>query len=219
MQYDFSASATSRGLQPPEKADPSHGAWLLLAEVNHRVANDYAMAVSSISMSARHAVPEAQADLLAARDRLYDFAEAHRALLAPAGDVADLSDYLAQLCLAVVRAKLAERGVSLRFIAAPFEMPSDACWRVGLIVSELITNALKHGLTGAGGAITVELRASGSGLDCAVRDNGCADALAPPGRGTPIIDAIAKQLDGHITRCFGRSGSCVVLSLPAASSA
>jgi two-component sensor histidine kinase len=189
------------------------GAWLLLAEMNHRVANEYALAVSSISLAARFATPDARPALLAARDRLFGYAEAHRAHLAPKGESADLSDYLEHLCHNLVRAHLAERGVALRFIAESCALPSDACWRVGLIVSELITNALRHGVSTPGALITVELRVSAGGLDCVVRDNGGPTPFSPGGHGSQIIEGIAGELGGRINRTFARSGCCAVLSL------
>jgi two-component sensor histidine kinase len=191
----------------------SSGAWLLLEEMSHRVANEYALAVSSISLAARRSPPEARAALLAVRDRLHGYADAHRAHLAPISQSADLSDYLGQLCLSLVRGHLAERGVALRFIADTIYLPSDACWRVGLIVSELITNALRHGVASPGGMITVELRVSAAGLDCAVRDNGGAAHVSPAGHGMQIIEGIAKELGGRINRSFARTGCCAVLSL------
>ena len=207
---------TRRGSEEPPGEDiPAvmSGAWLLLAEMNHRVANEYALAVSSISLAARYATPDARPALLAVRDRLFGYAEAHRAHLAPKGESVDLSDYLERLCHNLVRAHLAERGVALRFIAEPCFLPSVACWRVGLIVSELITNALRHGGAGAGGLITVELRVSGDGLDCVVRDNGGPTPFSPGGYGSQIIEGIARELGGRINRSFARTGCCAVLSL------
>jgi len=193
--------------------EPLSGPWLLLAEMNHRVANEYALAVASLRLAARRAAPDAGAALTAACDRLHAHAEAHRAHLAPAGDRTDLSDYLARLCLSLVRASLAERGVSLRFIAETCELPSEACWRIGLIVSELVTNALRHGVSGPGGKITVQVCACGGQVDCIVRDNGCGAASSPPGQGTSIVTGIADELGGRIVRSFGPLGCCVTLSL------
>ena len=193
--------------------EPLTGAWLLLAEMNHRVANEYALAVASLSLAARGTAPDASAALIAARDRLRAYAEAHRAHQAPTGDRMDLSDHLARLCLSLVRASLAERGVALRFIAAPCEMSSAACWRVGLIVSELVTNALRHGVSGLGGEITVQVRVSCGQVDCIVRDNGRRAEVSPPGHGARIVAGIAEELGGRVDRSFGPLGCCVVLSL------
>jgi two-component sensor histidine kinase len=131
--------------QNPQTAlDSCSGAWLLLEELNHRVANEYAIASASIRSAARGASTDARADLAAACSRLHKYAESHRAHLAPLGEITDLSHYLERLCYTVVRSKLEERGVALRFIANSIDLPSQACWKIGLIVSELITNALRH---------------------------------------------------------------------------
>lgn len=201
--------------ESPSAPEGPAGVWLLLAELNHRVANEYAFAMSSLSLAARSAAPAARPALIAARARLETYAAEHRALLAPVDSHADLSEYLARLCLCTVRARLAERGVALRFVAESFELPSEACWRVGLIVSELITNAVRHGLAGRGGLITVELRLTREGMDCSVCDSGGGSTFAPPGRGGRIVAGLARELGGHLNISFGEAGSCAVLSLPA----
>ena len=216
MRFEFPAPRGSTGAASETNPAVMSGAWLLLEEVNHRVANEYALAVSSISLAARCASPDARPALLAVRDRLFGYAEAHCAHLAPKGERADLSDYLEHLCHNLVRAHLAERGVALRFIAEPFLLPSGACWRVGLIVSELIINALRHGIASPGALITVELRASAGGMDCVVRDNGGPVAFSPGGRGSEIVEGIARELGGRINRSFARTGCCAVLSLDSA---
>jgi two-component sensor histidine kinase len=60
------------------------GPWLLLSEMGHRVANEYSLAASSISIVAsRTADPDAKAALDCAIRRLLDYADAHRVLQAP----------------------------------------------------------------------------------------------------------------------------------------
>jgi two-component sensor histidine kinase len=198
----------------PTAPDSCSGAWLLLEELNHRVANEYAIASASIRLAARGASMDARADLVAACNRLHNYAESHRAHLAPLGEVTDLSQYLERLCHTVVRSKLEERGVALRLIANSIALPSQACWKIGLIVSELITNSLRHGASNSGSLITVELRVCANRLDCAVRDNGCGGlSHSAPGHGSRIIEGIAKELGARLNRSFARSGSCVVLSI------
>jgi two-component sensor histidine kinase len=191
---------------------------LLLAEMTHRVSNEYALAISSISLAAaRSSNAEAKAALAEAAARLRDFAEAHRALQAPmAAGAMDLSAYLQRLCGALVRASLAERGIRLTFVDQPVELAADRCWRVGLIVSELITNAVRHGLGGRAGEIVVAVMVKDSGeVHCRVTDNGGSDDDAPRlGRGSHIVDALAAELGGVVERQFTASGTTVLLLFP-----
>jgi two-component sensor histidine kinase len=94
-------------------------------------------------------------------------------------------------------------------------MNSERCWRLGLIVSELITNAERHAFRNGGGSIRVELLPSLSFVECRVTDNGTAEANARPGHGLKIVEALAKSLGGTIDQRFGPHGATAVLIFPA----
>jgi len=196
----------------PPRADP----WLYIAEMEHRVANEYALAVASISLAAaRSSDAEVKATLGGAAQRLRDHANVHRTLQAPLepGPM-DLSVYLRGLLDALARASLSERGVSLTLIAQPVDIDAQRCWRVGLIVSELVTNAVRHGYRGGSGAIAVEVATSAGQVQCRVRDDG-RPVLAPTaGAGTHLVDAFAEELGGFVERQFRRDGTAVLLSFP-----
>jgi len=192
--------------------------WLMVEEMAHRVVNEYTLAICTLSLAAaRSSSLEARETLAQAARRLQDYAEAHRALQAPtASGPIELSAYLQRLCGAIVRAGLEERGVSLTLIERTVMLDAERCWRVGLIVSELITNAVRHGFGGQGGAIVVEVMASDRQVRCRVADNGRPGRAAAPGRGSRIVDALVQELDGHVERRFSDRGGVVVLSFPAA---
>ena len=78
----------------------------------------------------------------------------------------DVAAYLQQLCQAISRSKLDRKDIELRLVERPFRMDSERCWRLGLIVSELITNAERHAFRNAGGCIRVELLPSQSFAGC-----------------------------------------------------
>jgi hypothetical protein len=126
------------------RADP----LILVEEISHRVVNEYSQAIAGIRLAARDvASSEAQAVLATAATRLLSFAEAHRALQAPrSGETINLADYLHRLCGAMTASFLQERGVRLSLSTDAVALPGERCWRVGLIVSELITNCVRHGL-------------------------------------------------------------------------
>jgi two-component sensor histidine kinase len=195
---------------------PSPFPWLFLAEIEHRVANEFALAVASISLAASRASNlEARAALRGTAQRLSDYADVHRSLQAPnvAGQV-ELAAYVGQLCAALSRARLDERRVSLTLVADDVAIEAQRCWRVGLIVSELITNCVRHGLSGAGGEIAIQIGRSRGDVLCTVSDNGRATCGAALGRGGQVIDALAKELGGFVERRYGAHGTTVVLSFP-----
>jgi two-component sensor histidine kinase len=94
-------------------------------------------------------------------------------------------------------------------------MNSERCWRLGLIVSELITNAERHAFRNGGGLIRVELLPSLSFVECRVTDNGTGEANTCPGHGLKIVEALAKSLGGTIDQRFGPRGATAVLIFPA----
>jgi len=197
-------------------AAPRANPWLYIAEMEHRVANEYALAVASISLAAaRSRDADVKATLGGAAQRLRDYASVHRALQAPLkpGPM-DLSAYLRGLLDALARASLSERDVRLTLIELPFEIDAHRCWRVGLIISELITNAVRHGFHGGGGAITVEVSRSAGEVRCWVCDNGRPDLTPRAGNGTHLVDSLARELDGSVERRFAAHGTTVRLSFP-----
>jgi hypothetical protein len=94
-------------------------------------------------------------------------------------------------------------------------MNSQRCWRLGLIVSELITNSVRHGLGESRGAICVELVPASSFIKCRVTDNGTSQPVIRPGRGLEIVAALARSLGGTIDHEFGPQGATSVLVFPA----
>jgi two-component sensor histidine kinase len=196
----------------PPRANP----WLYIAEMEHRVANEYALAVASISLAAaRSRDADVKATLGGAAQRLRDFASVHRALQAPLSPgLMDLSAYLRGLLDALTRASLSERDVRLALIETPVDIDARRCWRVGLIVSELITNAVRHGFRGRSGAITVEVARSAGEVWCWVCDNGRPSPAPRAGNGTHLVDSLAGELGGSVQRRFGADGTTVRLSFP-----
>src|ERR1700756_3555693 len=96
------------------------------------------------------------------------------------------------------------------------ELDAERCWRLGLIVAELVTNAARHGLKERAGKISVVLRPRQSFLECRVLDNGRAPTESRPGRGLAIVQALARELDGEIDQSFGSRGSVSILTIPIA---
>ncbi|MGA0600269.1 sensor histidine kinase [Caulobacter sp. KR2-114] len=206
----------------PSAASPPLDPLVLLAEMGHRVANEYSLAIASISLAAhRTHHPQARTALDAAAERLRRYASAHRALQAPLGGGAmDLSAYLRELCRAQVQAWLAERNIAVTLVESPVELDAERCWRVGMIVAELVTNAARHAFDVNGGRVLVEVHMSDDEVTCRVSDDGGgwlagAGSAAPiPGMGTRIIDALALDLGGRIERRFTAAGARVRLSFP-----
>src|SRR5262249_33136047 len=146
---------------------------------------------------------------------LHHYAQVHRALLPPdRGDLVNAEGYLSNLCRAISRSKLNRMSIDLALAAPPLMLESDRCWRLGMIVSELITNAARHAFAGRPGKIRVELVRTGGFVRCTVSDNGSAPADGQPGRGIRIVEQLATALDGSFERKSGFAGTTATLIFP-----
>jgi hypothetical protein len=109
---------------------------------------------------------------------------------------------------------LDSRGIELLLVERPLQMDSARCWRLGMIISELITNSARHAFGNSGGKILVELLPHGAFAKCRVADNGRTAAKIRPGCGFTIVDALVAGLDGTIEWHFGLRGTLSVVTFP-----
>lgn len=65
--------------------------------------------------------------------------------------------YLQQLCLSISRSRLEPNNIKLNLAVRPLSIPSDRCWRLGMIVYELITDSARHAFQATEGKVLVEL--------------------------------------------------------------
>jgi two-component sensor histidine kinase len=84
----------------------------------------------------------------------------------------DAANYLRQLCLSISRPKLDHLEMRLVLAACPLLLRSDRCWRWGMIVCGLITNAARHAFSDGKREIRVELLRGGSYVIYKLQDNG-----------------------------------------------
>jgi two-component sensor histidine kinase len=189
---------------------------MLLHELNHRINNEFAAAISVVSLAAaRSGNGEVKAALSDVAELLHQYADVHRALQMPEYDtLIDAAAYLRQLCRSISRSLLDGRKIELVLAAQPLRLPADRCWRLGMIVFELINNAARHAFTSEAGEIRVELLRADPFFQCRVMDNGSASAHVRPGRGLKIIDALSSSLGGRIEQKFGPQGSRSILIFP-----
>jgi two-component sensor histidine kinase len=191
--------------------------YLYVTEFLHRVSNEYTCAISlATRLAARSAHEETKAALLQIIDRLHALAAAHQILQPPlATAFADLSANLTQLCHAMTSPGLAERGIELHLaITEPVLLDAKRCWRAELIISELITNALRHAFASRVGRISVAVKVASGEVICRVSDDGSPTATLKRGLGSELIDALAADLDGYVERIHKASGTTVTLFFP-----
>jgi two-component sensor histidine kinase len=192
---------------------------VLLRELNHRVNNEFASAISVVSLAAaRSSNSDVKIALTAVTDLLHHYASVHRALQMPEHDTElDAEAYLRQLCFSISRSHLEHRKITLVHAVEPLRLRADVSWRLGMIVYELIINAVRHAFEGGGGEIRISIWRNGAFVKCSVQDKGLGAANIRRGRGLAIVHALSTALGGCFRQAFEPRGSKSLLTFPCAS--
>jgi two-component sensor histidine kinase len=196
---------------------PNPDGSLLLRELNHRIKNELTSAIYAVSAKAvrSDSVP-VKAALLDVVDLLHQCADVHRALRMPdQGRLTDAARYLQQLCFSITKYRLDRLAIPVLFSADDLRLEGERCWKLGLIVSELLTNVARHAQFDARDPeLRVELMLAGNVVKCRVSDNGSAPEPIRRGRGLAIIGELASSLGGRVHTCCTAEGSSFLLTFP-----
>jgi len=189
----------------------------LVEEINHRVINEYTDVICTLCVAAMETKnPETRKQLTLAANRLNAFAQAHRSLVPPESRaLVDLGDYICRICERMLDASLGDRGAQIALETDDALVSACRCWRIGLVVAELIRNACKHGFSGGSGNILIDVAQADGKVVCTVRDDGCANIADRRGRGRRLIELIAAEMAGSIHWNFTRRGSIATVCVPA----
>jgi two-component sensor histidine kinase len=189
----------------------------LLRELNHRIANDFTAAINLVSLAAvRAESAEAKIALSGVVELLLEHGEVQQALAMPDGDgLVDAAQHVRKLGRVVSRGRLKRVGVNLVFAADKLPVEAERCWRLALVVHELVTNAARHAsFDGRYGEIRIELKRAGAFVSCSVSDNGSGAAGVKAGRGLKIVTELASSLGGWLDHDFGAEGTSFTLVFP-----
>lgn len=197
---------------------------LFLREFDHRVKNNFAIVISLLDLQRRRADPATAAALSTALQRVEGIARAHGHLYR--GDThqpgtVDIATYLNELCTALGDALNMSAGISIECHSDVANVPRDRAVSIGLIVNELVTNAVKHAFVGRdGGMIRVDFRVVPDGWQVEVGDNGSGydkQATAKDrrngGLGTKLVDAFARQANGSVKVASDDAGTRVTVDI------
>lgn len=191
-------------------------ALTLVRELNHRVNNDFVSAMHIVSVGALLADnPEVKAALSKVIELLHQYAEVHRALATPEkGALTDAAEHLRRLGVAIGRSRLDRFNIRLILAVDPLLLEANRCWRLGLIVHELVTNSARHAcFDNRDGEIRIELGRAGSTVNCRISDNG-SRAKLKPGCGLKIVAELARNLGARLKSEIDPNGTSLVIRFP-----
>ncbi|WP_086650297.1 sensor histidine kinase [Acetobacter cibinongensis] len=179
---------------------------LLMREIHHRVKNNLQIVASLLNLQAgRISNPEFRAEFALARDRVRALATLHRSLYAEDRlDSLNMSSFLKELCGQTLHiAGEYETGrIDMEISCDDFSMNPDQAVPLALIVTELVTNAIKYAFPdGRSGIISISLTHADKMVTLNIGDNGIGctpdqcDISGQQGIGLKLIKGFARQLN------------------------
>lgn len=193
---------------------------VLLQELNHRVANSLQIIASVLMQRVRSAQSEETRSYLRdAHHRVMSIATLQRQLASTATGEVSLRSYFTELCASIGASMIANPAMLTLTVEADDSVTTaDKSVSMGLIVTELVINSLKHAYTDvdAKGTIRIGFHSVDDGWKLTVADDGVGiqgdHASGKPGLGTGIVNALAAQLSATVEVTDANPGCLVSIT-------
>jgi two-component sensor histidine kinase len=202
-----------------DKDNLLHEKAMLLQELHHRIANSLQIIAAVLLQSARRVnSQETRGHLFDAHSRVMSVAALQQQLAASQVGEIQIRSYLTDLCRSIGASMISDPDqLSLKVRTDESIINADVSVKLGLIVTELVINALKHAFPNhRRGEIVVDYRAVGSSWSLSVTDDGVGMPVdlesAKPGLGTTIVEALAKQLNAQIGVTASSPGTAICVA-------
>ena len=200
-----------------EKDRLLHEREVLLQEMQHRVANSLQIIASVLLLKARTVKSEeTRSHLQDAHDRVMSVAAVQQHLQSSVGDV-EIGPYLIKLCESLAASMIGKsRPLTLEVQADDAVISSHEAVSLGLIVTELVINALKHAFPdGRGGRVIVGYHLERAGWTLSVSDDGIGRPAPSPtmkvGLGTSVVEALESQLGARVVMSGAKPGARIAI--------
>ncbi len=213
---------TARLILEREKDELLRQKDTLLEELQHRIANSLQIIASIILMKARVVQSEeTRFHLEDAHKRVLSIAAVQKQLHAAAATgTIEIAPYLSKLCESLATSMIGDtRPIALKVVGEGGTATSRQAESLGLIVTELVMNALKHAFPDekTKGQITVAYDMVGTNWKLSISDNGIGKpaggfAQGKSGLGTGIVKALSHQLDAQVETLAGPEGTTVSIT-------
>ncbi|MCV9965683.1 sensor histidine kinase [Pararhizobium sp. BT-229] len=213
------ADVTDARIAEKLKDDLLRDKAILLQEVQHRVANSLQIIASILLQSARKVQSEeTRTHLTSAHSRVMSIAAVQQQLAASSVGEVELRSYFEQLCRSLGASMIHDpEQLSIDVNVDKTVTEANISVSLGLIVTELVINALKHAFPNQRkGKITVDYHTNGKDWTLQVGDDGIGMPTnaddAKPGLGTGIVEALSNQLEAEITVTDAMPGTKVSIT-------
>jgi two-component sensor histidine kinase len=178
----------------------------LRREIEHRVANSLQIIASILLLKARMVPEDVRVHLRDAHKRVISVATVQRQLCRSGlGRDTEIGPYMSTLCEGLASSMIGDdRPVTVTAICSGGTVKTDDAVSIGLIVTELVINAIKYAFPdGRKGSIAVAVAVDGQDWCLTVCDDGIGREQSPAapihvGLGTSIVEALARQLKARI---------------------
>jgi two-component sensor histidine kinase len=193
-----------------------------LREANHRIKNSLQLACSLLRLQAmRYPDPNLKAELYQASSRIASIAKVHDRLCQTDNSRVDVAAYLRELCADLTSSLSLTSGQSVRVTAAHVTAPAELAISLGLVVTELVTNALKHayrdGVAGNIHVAFIPLEHGGWQLMIADKGVGLPEGVETAdqgGLGMLFLRNLCSTLQAQMEIDRTPPGTCFTLRLP-----
>jgi two-component sensor histidine kinase len=198
-----------------EAAREHERAEMATRELQHRIKNNLQVIIAFLAHKLSDVSPEIRERLNSVIGRIQAVGLAHD-LLSATNEAASvrLDAYLRSLCSNL---DLQRSDVIIEIEAEQIVIPIDRAVPAGLVVNELVTNALKYAFDNTGGHIRIHLQivSNRSEAIISVEDDGRGMEVPPrKGVGLRLIEGFAQQIQGRIEYPQVEKGSKIVLCFP-----
>ena len=191
---------------------------ILLQEIQHRVANSLQIIASILLQSARRVQSdETGGHLKDAHSRVMSLAAVQKQLSLAVDDDVEVLSYFTQLCKSLAASMILDpTALRINVDAEEGHVSSATATSIGLIVTELVINALKHAFPDNRGTLRIFFEQKSEQWTLAVQDDGIGMTTAGPhkarrGLGTSLVEALAQKLDAQIIMSDANPGTKIVL--------
>lgn len=176
---------------------------LMLEDINHRIKNHLASVSMLLARSSRkvESIDEARDEFKAAATRIAVLAKVYDSLqMNGTQTTIGIQDFVESLCRNLHASVADGRQIAIKADADDVELGTDRAVAIGLLINELVQNALKYAFPDdRPGEIRVEYKRDGAGWRLVVADNGVGVGKQGPGWGQRLVRAIVADLGASIS--------------------